>query len=75
MFDNLRDESKSSPFYEEEAKFQQAAGTPAAASVRGSRSFLGMTAPQRFILSVMVMVTVCVMGAMALLITGRFVIY
>jgi hypothetical protein len=75
MFDNLRDQAQSSPFYEEEAKFQPAAGTAEAAARPSSARFLGLTAPQRLILSVMLMVAVCVLGTMAMLITGRFVIY
>jgi hypothetical protein len=75
MFDNLRDQSKSSPFYEEEAKFQQAAGTLAPPVPDSSNRLLGMTGPQRFVLSVMLMIMVCIMGAMALLITGKLVIY
>ena len=75
MFDNLRDQSNSSPFYEEEAKFQQAGGTGAPPLRGNSNRLLGMTGPQRFVLSVMLMLMVCMMGAMALLITGKFVIY
>jgi hypothetical protein len=72
MFDNLREQANASPFYEEEAQFQEAAGTGNAPPPRASASrFLGMTAPQRFILSVLLMLTVCVLGAMCLLITGK----
>jgi hypothetical protein len=76
MFDNLRDQAKASPFYEDEAKFQQASGTVAPPTRRNSSTrLLGMTAPQRFLLSMMLMVMVCVMGIMALLIAGKLVIY
>jgi hypothetical protein len=70
MFDNLRDDTAASPYYEEEAKFQPAVGT---SSYSGSRSkrFLGMTAAQRFVIVFMLMITVCVLGAMLLLVTGR----
>lgn len=70
MFDNLRDEAASSQFYEEEAKFQPAAGT-ASSPKRRSKRILGMTAMQRFVIAVMVMLSVCIIGAMALLATGK----
>lgn len=70
MFDNLREDAEAKPFYEEEAKFQPAAGT---SSYSGSRSkrFLGMTAAQRFVIVFMLMLTVCLLGAMVLLVTGK----
>ena len=74
MFDNLREQANSSPFYEDEAQFQPAAVTPAAAPSRSSGRFLGMTASQRFALAVMLMLTVCILGSMALLMMGKFVL-
>jgi hypothetical protein len=68
MIDNLRDEAASDPFYKEEAKFQSAAGT---GSSRRSRRILGMTAIQRFVIVFMLMMAVCIIGAMALLATGK----
>ena len=74
MFDNLREDAASNSF-EEEATFQPAAGTssydgePATAS-----RFLGMTAAQRFVLAVMLLFTVCVIGAMFLLVMGKIAI-
>ena len=70
MFDNLRDDTSASPFYEEEAKFQPAASTSSYSSPRSKR-FLGMTAAQRFVIVFMVMIMVCVLGAMLLLVTGK----
>ena len=69
MFDNLRDEAASSPFYEEEAKFQPAAGT--GPSPKRSKRILGMTAIQRFVITFMIMLAVCIIGAMVLLATGK----
>lgn len=69
MFDNLRDEAASSPFYEEEAKFQPAAGT--GSSPRRSKRILGLTAMQRFVVAVMVMLAVCIIGSMVLLATDK----
>ena len=70
MFDNLREDANSKPFYEDEAQFQSAE-TVAPSSI-GSGRFLGMTPVQRFIISLMVMIMVCAIGAMLLLITGKF---
>ena len=79
MFDNLRDDSS---FYEDEPNdsYQepeaqaQASTMPAAAPSkprkRGKR-YLGLTAQQRFLLSVMLLITVCVMGMLAMLVTGK----
>ncbi len=77
MFDNLRDDSS---FYEDEPNdaFQepeaQALPVPAARrSSPGKRKarMLGMTAQQRFLLAVMLLITVCVMGTLAMMLTGR----
>jgi hypothetical protein len=74
MFDNLREQANSSPFYEEEAQFQAAAGTTGAAPPRRSSGgrILGMTGPQRFFIAVMLMLVVCILGTMVLLVTGKF---
>ena len=71
MFDNLREQANSAPFYEEEAQFQSVEGTNPAASHTSSR-FLGMTPAQRFIISVILMIMVCAIGAMFLVVTGKF---
>ena len=71
MFDNLRQQANETPFYEDEAKFQQ----PGRGSVPPHKSsgnlLLGMTATQRFIVAVMLLIAVCVLGSMCLLLTGR----
>lgn len=73
MFDNLREHANSSPFYEEEAQFQQAAGTTNAAPQRRSAGrILGMTAAQRFLIMLMLMFAVCILGALVLFVTGKF---
>jgi len=74
MFDNLREDAASSPYYEEEAKFQSAAGTtkaPVGRARSSSSRFLGMTAMQRFVIAFMLMLAVCTIGAMALLVLGK----
>jgi hypothetical protein len=69
MFDNLREDA-SKPF-EEEAKFQSAAGTETTFGAPRSKRILGMTAVQRFVIAFMFMLAVCIVGAMALFVTGK----
>jgi ABC-type Na+ efflux pump permease subunit len=74
MFDNLREDAASSPFYEEEesAKFQPAAATKSFFATPGpSRRILGMTGLQRFVIAFMFFIAVCLVGGMALLVTGK----
>jgi len=71
MFDNLREEANSTPFYEGEAQFQSVEESNPAAG-RGSSRFLGMSPMQRFIIAVMLMMMVCLVGAMFLVVTGKF---
>jgi hypothetical protein len=72
MFDNLREQASSSPFYEEEAKFQPAAGTSSEPATRSpSGRFLGMTAMQRFVIVLLLMFAVCSLGAMCLMVAGK----
>jgi hypothetical protein len=68
MFDNLREEAASFYDEEEQAKYQPAAGTT---SGKRSSRFLGMTSIQRFVISLMLFFTVCILGALCLLVTGR----
>ncbi|HUG33942.1 MAG TPA: hypothetical protein VMJ90_04165 [Anaerolineales bacterium] len=74
MFDNLRESASESPFYEDDLNALKQEGTPKAAraSVRRSGArFLGMTPPQRFMISLMLFFTVCVIGTLAMLILGK----
>jgi hypothetical protein len=72
MFDNLREQADSTPFYEDEAAFL---GTPTQAPAARRRAggglLLGMTPMQRFIVAVMLLIAICALGSMCLLITGR----
>ena len=75
MFDNLRDDSS---FYEAEQadshKEPEVQVQPAVVKQRKHNSdprALGMTAQQRFILAFLLMITVCVMGMLAMFVTGR----
>lgn len=82
MFDNLRDLSDSeSPFYEEEQNDlykEPIGGRPSKSAKparRNNRRFLGMTAQQRFIVALMLMFTVCIMGTLAMFITGKMSLF
>ena len=78
MFDNLRDSASSSPFYEEESNelYREPASRPIVAPARRNSSrFLGMTAQQRFIISLMLMFTVFVMGTLAMLLLGKMSLF
>ena len=76
MFDNLREQADSTPFYEDEAQFREAEGisVPPPGKPSGGR-FLGMTPPQRFIVAVMFLISVCILGSMLLLLTGRITLF
>ena len=77
MFDNLRD-SASSSFYEEEPNelYREPSSKPAAAPARRNNArFLGMTAQQRFIVSLMLMFTVCVIGTLAMFVLGKMSLF
>lgn len=73
MFDNLRDSAESS-FYEEEPNdlykepvAPRSTAVPRRRAMARSGRFLGMTAPQRFLVSIMLLFTVCIIGTLALL--------
>jgi hypothetical protein len=70
MFDNLREDA-AKPLYEEEAKFQPAAGIEPVFGASNSRRILGMTGVQRFVIAFMFFLAVCIIGAMALFVTGK----
>ncbi len=71
MFDNLREQANAAPFYENEAQFQSVEEPASAATGGGQGRLLGMSPIQRFIISVMLMIMVCTIGAMFLLVTGK----
>ena len=78
MFDNLRDSAESS-FYEEEPNdlYKEPVAVPAPrrrAPTRNGR-FLGMTAQQRFLLSVMLLFTVCILGTLAMFVLEKMALF
>lgn len=78
MFDNLRDSAESS-FYEEDPNdlYKEPVAQPAAPKRRRTNNarFLGMTAQQRFFISVMLMFTVCIIGTLAMFILGKMSLF
>ena len=76
MFDNLRDSAESS-FYEEEPSDLYKEPTPKKAAPRRRRNgrFLGMTAQQRFLISLMLMFTVCMVGTLAMFVLGKMSLF
>jgi hypothetical protein len=77
MFDNLRDSAESS-FYEEEPNdlYKEPIAQPAPKRRRANNArFLGMTAQQRFLISVMVMFTVCIIGTLAMFVLGKMSLF
>ena len=76
MFDNLRDSAESS-FYEEDPNDLYKEPTPkrAAPKRRSNGRFLGMTSQQRFLISLMLMFTVCIMGTLAMFILGKMSLF
>jgi hypothetical protein len=82
MFDNLRDLSDT-PLYEDDQKQDDLfkdideveSSVAAPVSKRKSGTFLGMTAQQRFLISVMLMFTVLLLGTLAMFVLGRMSIF
>jgi hypothetical protein len=77
MFDNLRDSAESS-FYEEEPNdlYKEPIAQPVPRRRRANNArFLGMTAQQRFLISVMVMFTVCIIGTLAMFVLGKMSLF
>ena len=79
MFDNLRDSAESS-FYEEEPNdlYKEPVAQPAPrrrAAVARSGRFLGMTAQQRFLISVMLLFTVCIIGTLAMFVLEKMSLF
>jgi hypothetical protein len=74
MFDNLRDQAKATPVPDEDPKFNS---TTSAEPIRreSPRHFLGMTSEQRFFVTFILMIMVCILGTMCLLVTGRISLF
>ena len=76
MFDNLRDSAESS-FYEEDSSdsYKEPKPKKAAARRRSNGQLLGMTAQQRFMISLMLLFTVCLVGTLAMFVLGKMSLF
>jgi hypothetical protein len=82
MWNQFREKDEAAPFFEDETPEAVEAPSPKKVkmpSINVGRYFeepiLGMTAPQRFLLSAMVLIAVCLLGTMFLVITGTFTLF
>jgi len=84
MFDDLRkdaNDDQSSFFQEDLADIEPLLSTkPKKASARlsinlNSKTFLGMNAFQRFVISALLLVVVCIMGVLLLMVTGSIAVF
>jgi hypothetical protein len=81
MFDNLRDSAESS-FYEEEPNdlYREPVAVPESAPRRRTTAarngrLLGMTPQQRFLISVMLLFTVCIIGTLAMFVFEKMALF
>lgn len=85
MFDDLRDLSNTQQFEEDQNQDdglfkdldleENETFEEAPARRKRSGTFLGMTAPQRFLIAVMLMFTVLLLGMLAMFVTGSMAIF
>ena len=84
MLDNLRDDASGSPFFDDDDELpdfldedEQEAEAPKQQSDPFAflKPIMILTPVQRFILSTLLFMTVCIIGVMALLVTGKFVVF
>jgi hypothetical protein len=75
MFDNLRESAESSFYEEDQNDLYKEPVAKAEARRRNNARFLGMTAQQRFILSVMLLFTVCIVGTLAMFIFQKMSLF
>lgn len=82
MWKNLRDKEEAVPFFEDDVPEVVQAPPPKKVklpSINLGKYFeepiLGMTAPQRFLLSTMILIAVCLLGTMFLVITGTLTLF
>jgi hypothetical protein len=69
MFDDLREQANTMPFFEEEeAPALEPRARPA------PKRFLGMTPAQRFLLAVLLLFVTCILSTLFLLVTEKVVI-
>jgi hypothetical protein len=75
MFDNLRDSAESSFYEEDQNDLYKEPVVTVTARRRNNARFLGMTAQQRFFVSLMLMFTVCILGTLAMFVMGKMSLF
>jgi hypothetical protein len=73
MFDDLRKQASDDSSFEQEEE-QQDVYSLKETKRRAAGDFLGMTAPQRFVIAVMLLLMTCILSSFCLLVTGRIVL-
>jgi hypothetical protein len=77
MFDGLRNDASDTSGFDEQVEYFPEDKPPSSApraKRRSSRKIWGMDAQQRFIISIMLMIAMCTMGAMCMFVFGKFVL-
>ena len=69
MLDELREQAINSELFEEEEEPSEEVKLPPV-----KRKFLGMTAPQRFLIAIMLLMMTCVLGTFFLVLSGRVIL-
>ncbi len=85
MLDNLRDDANASPFFDnddelpdflgEDEEEQQAVAKPQSDPFAFLKPVMVLTPVQRFVLAALLFMVVCIIGAMFLLVTGKFSVF
>ena len=75
MFDNLRDSAESSFYEEDQGDLYKEPVAKAAVRRRSNGRFLGMTAQQRFLISMMLMFSVCIVGTLIMFVLGKMSLF
>lgn len=69
MLDDFREDANASPYFEDETEAYYEEVKP----YRPRRHILGMTAAQRFVVSILLLIMSCVVGSLMLLVFERVV--
>jgi hypothetical protein len=72
MLEEFREQASTSSFVDEDVEEVFEEVKPAR---QPSRRFLGLTAPQRFVIALMVLMMACFLGALTLMVTGKIAVF
>lgn len=82
MLDNLRDDANASPFFDDDElpDFLEEEEKPEARKTKTDafaflKPVMALTPIQRFVIAALLFMTVCIIGSMFLLVTGRFSVF